>query len=319
MALTHLSIRRCLWLTLALLAACSKDAADKRSPVVDEHGLEWIVLDGGCFVMGADNAYPDEAPRREVCVDSFQIMTTEVTTAQYAAFVTATGYQTRAETGWSADDEFGPGVAMPPGSAVFSVPKTANPATLNWWRYVNGASWQRPAGPDGPQALPDHPVVHVTRTDAEAFARWAGGRLPTEEEWEFAAAGKADGDPRKSPDGANVWQGLFPLANSRRDGYEGTAPVGRFEPNANGLYDMIGNVWEWTASPYTPSHSDADRNRAGPNGLDPAQPGVPVGSVKGGSYLCSTSYCIRFRAPARQAQDLQFGTSHIGFRLVRVP
>jgi sulfatase modifying factor 1 len=167
--------------------------------------------------------------------------------------------------------------------------------------------------------------VHVTRDDAEAYAKWAGGRLPTEAEWEFAARESLDGETLSWLEAehaelsakANVWQGIFPVIDRGDDGYVGIAPVGQYPANPLGLFDMIGNVWEWTDTPYAPSHSERDRDRAATDGLDPSQPGIPVGTIKGGSYLCASNYCRRFRPAARQAQDLAFGTSHIGFRIAR--
>ncbi len=289
--------------------------------------LEWVSLPDGCFVMGADTAYPEEAPAREVCVDGFDMAKTEITNAQFAVFVSATGYVTRAERGWSAADPAGPGIDLPPSSAVFDPSSATVARNLSWWRLVEGANWRRVKGVESVAPRPDLPVVHITRDDAEAYAKWAGGRLPTEAEWEYAARGgsnKAQTNPRsETPDAlmgkANTWQGVFPVINSADDGYEDLAPVGSYPANGFGLHDMIGNAWEWTASPFSPSHTQEAVERAGAKGLDPAQPGVAVGTIKGGSYLCAESYCARFRPAARQAQDLAFGTSHIGFRIVRDP
>ncbi|MEM1106710.1 MAG: SUMF1/EgtB/PvdO family nonheme iron enzyme [Pseudomonadota bacterium] len=290
--------------------------------------IDWVSIQGGCFTMGQARTYAEEAPPHEACVAPFDLARTEVTNAQFRAFVDATGYVTRAERGWQAGDPDGPGAAMPPGSAVFAPPATGPVEALAWWQFLPGASWRQPfgeAGAAGEAARADHPVVHVTRADAEAFAAWAGGRLPSEAEWELAARGGVEGAlmawdaeaDADRPAQANTWQGIFPMVNVRADGFAGTAPVARFPANGFGLFDMVGNVWEWTAGPYTPSHAGADRARAGANGLDPTQPGVPVGTIKGGSFLCAPSYCFRFRPAARQAQDLAFGTSHIGFRIAR--
>ncbi|MEO1594394.1 MAG: SUMF1/EgtB/PvdO family nonheme iron enzyme [Pseudomonadota bacterium] len=274
--------------------------------------LDWVAIPGGCFELGDARGYAEERPAREACVDDFELTRTEVTNVQFARFVAETGYVTRAERGWSAREPGGPGEAIPAGSAVFDAPTSTRPEALNWWRFAEGASWHKPEGADGPDAMPDLPVVHVTRADAEAFARWAGGRLPTEIEWESAAQSTGD-------DGtdANTWQGLFPIADTGRDGHKGLAPVASFDANALGLHDMIGNVWELTATPYAPDHSDDARRIAGTRGFDPAQPADPVIVIKGGSYLCARDFCYRFRAAARQAQNLYTGTSHIGFRLAR--
>ncbi len=301
----------------ALLCGCSQAAAPTEE-------IRWVELAGGCFTIGENPRYPEEQPSREACIDPFEIGSTEVTNAQFAGFVEATGYVTRAERGWREREPLGPGIDMPPGSAVFALPEGGTRHELDWWRMVEGASWRAPNGP-GSQAVPDHPVVHVTREDAEAYATWAGGRLPSEAEWEFAARASPDGsvslwshaEYAAQEDRSNTWQGIFPHHNTNEDTFEGIAPVGSFSANAFGLYDMIGNVWEWTAAPYAPSRSDSDAEIAGATGFDPGQPGTRVGTIKGGSYLCSDNYCARFRPAARQAQDLAFGTSHIGFRIAR--
>jgi len=288
--------------------------------------VQWVQLEGGCFAFGETRIYREEGPVHDVCVSPFEISAHEITHGQFAAFIEATGYLTRAERGWREDEEGAPGAAFAPGSAVFSPPKNPDPRQLNWWRLVEGASWRTPAGPEGGET-PDnsHPVRHVTREDAEAFAQWLGARLPTEEEWEYAARGGFEGELLAWADAeeadltrrANTWQGIFPVVNSEADGFKGIAPVGSYPPNGFGLYDMIGNVWEWTSSPYTPDHSDEARRQAGTGGLDPSQPSVPVGTIKGGSFLCARSYCYRYRPAARQSADLALSTSHIGFRIVR--
>lgn len=305
-------------LALICLAAAPQAAAAPET-------LDWVALPGDCFLMGETRVYPEEAPQHEACVGAFEITQTEVTYAQFSAFIADTGYVTRAERGWQATEPNGPGIDLPPGSAVFQ-PLSNQPARdLNWWRWVDGASWRQPKGPGSETPQPDHPVRHVTRADASAYASWAGGRLPTEAEWEYAARGGLDGTLLAWPEAerearqhkANTWQGLFPVADTADDGFAGLAPVASFPPNGFGLSDMIGNVWEWTETPYAPSHAAGDRALAGERGLDFSQPGIPVGTIKGGSYLCAASYCYRFRPAARQAQDLAYGASHIGFRIVR--
>ncbi|NNU16230.1 formylglycine-generating enzyme family protein [Parvularcula sp. ZS-1/3] len=287
--------------------------------------VDWVALEGGCFTIGAEEGNPEERPQVPACVEPFSISRTEITNAQFTAFVEATGYRTRAERGWKADEPGGPGIAMPPGAAVFAPPSRPSREELDWWRFVEGANWQAPKGPGSSRPSGQLPVIHVTREDAEAYADWAGARLPTEEEWEFAARAAPDGSVMRWTKAeaealnkrANTWQGLFPAIDTGKDGFEGLAPVASFEANAFGLHDMMGNVWEWTATPYAPSHRADDKRVAGRIGFDPNQPGAAVATIKGGSYLCSFSYCARFRPAARQAQNLAYGTSHIGFRIVR--
>ena len=257
--------------------------------------------------MGETRVYPEEGPVHEICVDGFDIARTEITNAQFSEFVDATGYVTRAEKGWRADEDGGPGVDLPKGAAIFDPPEGVRPRNLNWWRWVEDATWRHPNGPGSDAPDPAAPVTHVTLGDAQAFAMWAGARLPSEAEWEYAARGGLEGQVLAWGDAerearshmANTWQGLFPIANTKDDGFEGPAPVGSFPANGFGLHDMIGNVWEWTATPYAPSHAERDRELAGETGLDVSQPGIAVGTIKGGSYLCATSYCYRFRPAAR--------------------
>jgi len=287
--------------------------------------LDWVSLAGGCFEMGETEIYPEEAPVHDACIAPFEITRTEITVAQFREFVSATGYRTRAERGGASPDASDTAEPLPTGGAVFSPRQDSRPRDLNWWRWEAEASWQYPNGLDQGAAIESFPVTQITQADAQAFADWAGGRLPTEAEWEYAARGGLNGtllawdeaERMALHERANTWQGLFPIVNTEADGYAGTAPVGTYPANGFGLYDMIGNVWEWTSTPYAPSHSDRDRDLAGASGLDFAQPGVSVGTIKGGSYLCAQSYCYRFRPAARQAQDLAYGTSHIGFRLAR--
>lgn len=253
--------------------------------------------------MGRSDTYPEEGPPRTVTVKDFWIDRTEVSTARFAAFVKATGYVTVAER--PVDPKEFPeakGDFLKPGGAVFQKPSAAQPLNImSWWSYIPYADWRRPGGPETPPARPEHPVTQVAFADAQAFAEWAGGRIPTEAEWEYAAlaGGQPPANPKATPKGANVWQGFFPLNNTTADGFEGVAPVGCFEPNAFGLYDMIGNVWEWTESLYAP--------------------GSPRFTIKGGSYLCSDNYCRRYRVAARENFEIDFSTAHLGFRIVQDP
>ena len=270
------------------------------------------------FELGANDAYPEEQPALPAAVGSYWIDRHPVTNAQFARFVAATGHVSSAERA-------GPD-GTPPGSAVFERPVGERPGR---WRFVPGADWRHPEGPGSDLAgRAAHPVVQVSVEDALAYARWAGRDLPTEAEWEVAARGGLVGQryawgSEVRPQGrhaANTWQGEFPFENTRADGWVGTSPVGCFRPNGYGLYDMAGNVWQWTTSGYRPGH------RRGPDGLlaevpaseglDPRQPGVPVRVIKGGSHLCAPNYCLRYRPAARQPQAAATGSSHLGFRTV---
>lgn len=281
--------------------------------------------------MGSEIAYPEEAPVRHVTIDGFWIDRYEVTNRQFAEFISATGYVTLAEKPVDAD-QFGlpldqiPTEFLKPGSAVFTPPSKPSEKYADWWRYVPGASWRRPSGPNGPKAKPDFPVVHLALDDMTAYAAWRGGRLPTEAEWEFAAsAGQESG--LEQPSEANTWQGVFPMVNEPRDGFKGLAPVGCYAPNANGLFDMIGNVWETTSDVYANDHSneDAERNlrEPGENPVnDKRQPADDRLVIKGGSYLCAPNYCRRYRSSARTGRDAGLGSSNVGFRLaydIRAP
>jgi len=299
--------------------------------------MAWVPR--GMFRMGCDTAYPEEAPVHRVVVDGFWIDRTPVTNAQFAAFVAATGHVTFAEI--PPDPRDYPG-ALPemlhPGSLVFCKPKEAvhHADWMRWWDFRLGADWRHPNGPDSTvEGLDDHPVVHVAYMDACAYAEWAGKDLPTEAEWEFAARGGRDsamytwGDVMR-PDGrimANTWQGEFPWQNTKEDGWEATSPVGSFPPNGYGLYDMIGNVWEWTLDWYVPRHT-ADAAKAcciphNPRGpaegtSDPSQPEIhiPRKVLKGGSFLCAPNYCRRYRPAARHPEPVDTSTCHVGFRCV---
>jgi formylglycine-generating enzyme required for sulfatase activity len=301
-------------------------------------GMTWIA--GGTFRMGADDAYPEEAPVHRVAVDAFWIDTTPITNRQFAAFVAATGHVTFAEI--PPDPRDYPGAKpemLHPGSLVFR--KSKQPVDLRdwsqWWEFCLGADWRHPQGPGSSlDGLDDHPVVHIAYVDALAYAVWAGKDLPTEAEWEFAARGGLDGakfawGDVMRPGGrimANTWQGEFPRQNTKDDGWEGTSPVGVFPPNGFGLYDMIGNVWEWTKDWYALRHEgDAakacciPRNPRGANesgSFDPAMPNIkiPRKVLKGGSHLCAPNYCRRYRPAARHPEAVDTSTCHIGFRCI---
>lgn len=301
--------------------------------------MEWVP--GGTFLMGSDRHYPEEAPALEAEVGGFWIDRHQVTNAGFAEFVRATGYVTVAERPLDPADYPGaPAENLLPGSMVFSA--TAGPVDLrdygNWWAWVPGASWRAPEGPGSSLAgRDDHPVVHVAHEDAAAYAEWAGKALPSEAEWERAARGGLDGaefvwGDDKLVDGrppANWWQGEFPWQNTRDDGYERTAPVGSFPANGYGLHDMAGNVWEWTDDWFVLDRATAGGCCAPPGprsgtreeSQNPHRPQfrVPRKVVKGGSFLCADNYCMRYRPAARQAQDVDTGMSHIGFRCVVRP
>jgi len=305
-------------------------------------GMVWIP--GGTFRMGSENFYPEEGPVHEVNVDAFWMDSHTVTNEQFASFVKATGYVTVAERPLNPGDYPGaPPENLVPGALVFK--KTRGPVDLsnyvNWWVWMPGASWRHPTGPQSTiDGIEQHPVVHVAYEDAEAYAAWAGKELPTEAEWERAARGGLDsknfvwGDEH-FPDGkamANSWQGEFPWQNLLVDGFEGTSPVGTFPPNGYGLFDMAGNVWEWTSDWYVQSHKgEVCPSCCGPSvnpriaspekSYDPRQPQfrIPRKVVKGGSHLCAPNYCLRYRPAARQPQMIDTGMSHMGFRCIVRP
>ncbi|WP_404333649.1 formylglycine-generating enzyme family protein [Sphingomonas sp. MMS12-HWE2-04] len=293
-------------------------------------------IPGGTFAMGSERFYPEEAPVRRVRVNSFWIDEAPVTNADFARFVAETGHVTSAEIAPDPADYPGmPSELAQPGSAVFE--KTLGPVDIgdpsNWWQFRLGADWRHPLGPGSTiDGIETHPVVHVTASDAEAYAAWAGKRLPSEAEWEFAARGGLEGadyawGDELSPGGqilANTWFGLFPFANQSPHGWQRTSPVRSFPPNGHGLYDMIGNVWEWTADWYAEPKAAAKRKDSccvseNPRGAskhasrDPAS-GFARRVVKGGSHLCAANYCRRYRPAARHPETIDTSTSHIGFR-----
>ncbi len=263
-----------------------------------------VLIQGGKFEMGAGSIYPEEKVTAGIkTVSPFMIDVHEVTNRQFKAFVEATGYATTVEH--KPDPKLHP--ELPPeallsGSAVFR-PSGNVQSGQTWWEFVEGAYWAQPDGPGSNiEGKLDFPVVHISYYDAKAYAEWVGGSLPTETQWEFAARGGLDGEvyawgkgrPSNKVDYANTWQGIFPISNTQKDGFELSAPVGCYEPNGYGLYDMIGNVWEWVENEYE---------------------GENQGRLKGGSFLCADNFCQRFRPAAREAQEKDFSASHIGFRV----
>ena len=299
-------------------------------------GMVWVP--GGTFMMGSNDHYPEEAPAHQVTVDGFWMDQFTVTNAQFSRFVEDTNYVTSAERPPNPRDYPGAKREMlVPASVVFRRPgyKVDLRDAYQWWTYVPGASWRHPLGPGSSlRGLAKHPVVHIAFEDACAYATWSGKGLPTEAEWEFAARGGLDGTTyvwgdEFEPDGqilANTWQGDFPNENLLTDGYEWTAPVGTFPPNGYGLYDMAGNVWEWTIDWYQ-QHNEIEQSCCGsinPRGgvaeksYDPRTPEVkiPRRVMKGGSYLCAPNYCQRYRPAARMAQAVDTSTCHLGFRCI---
>jgi formylglycine-generating enzyme len=302
-----------------------------------------VFIPGGKFQMGSDKFYPEERPVREVTVDGFYIDKFAVTNAEYKIFVDDTGYVTVAERPLNPEDY--PGAKpelLVPGALVFHGTSGAVDLNnyFNWWAWVPGTSWKHPEGP-GSSLLGKlkHPVVHIAYEDAEAYAKWADKELPSEAEWEYAARGGLDGknftwgdeDVQLTKPMANTWQGDFPHKNLLVDKYYGASPVGSFAPNGYGLYDMAGNVWEWTSDWYV-QKLDESANKVksccttyvnprvvSPDmSYDPCQPNIkiPRKVIKGGSHLCAPNYCLRYRPAARQPQMIDSGMSHLGFRCI---
>ncbi len=308
--------------------------------------IDMVAVPGGRFSMGSDDdvGRADEFPRHQVHVDGFWMDATEVTNAQFQVFVEQTGYVTTAERkpDWQAlRQQLPPGTPKPPDSVliasslVFTAPN--QPVSLadysQWWHWVAGANWRHPTGPNSTIAgKADHPVVQVSWDDAVAYATWAGKRLPTEAEWEWAARAQLPnarypwgneavdaGKPK-----ANTWQGQFPVSNTLRDGYYTTAPVRSFAANGYGLYDMAGNVWEWCNDWYQAAYynqlaqNGVIHNPTGPaQSYDPQEPTVPKRVQRGGSFLCNDSYCSSYRSAARMRSSPDTGLSHTGFRCVK--
>ena len=319
--------------------ARSKDAAQVGAPPgVRPKDMVWIP--GGEFLMGSGDFYPEERPVHTVAVDGFWIDEHPVTVAEFRRFVKATGHVTWAERAPDPRDyPDGDPELMVPGSLVFH--ETSGAVDLrdyhNWWSWVPGAQWRHPDGPETTlHGRERHPVTHVAYSDAEAYAAWVGKELPTEAEWEFAARGGLEGrvfvwGDEFAPKGkmmANTWQGEFPWQNLTLDGYQRTSPVKAFPPNGYGLFDMAGNVWEWTSDFFTPRHpGEADHSCCMPMNprvtspemsYEVGGPGEHIARrvTKGGSHLCAPNYCLRYRPAARQGEAVDTSTSHIGFRCV---
>jgi formylglycine-generating enzyme required for sulfatase activity len=322
---------------LVMVAGCKPDAPS---------GM--VYIPGGTFTMGSDHpqSLQQEGPAHEVTIAAFWMDAHEVTNAEFAAFVDATGYKTMAERPVSWEDmqhDVPPGTPKPadslllPGSLVF-LPLPGRDlrsiAYLEWWKWQTGAYWRAPEGPGSSiEGKMDHPVVHIALEDAQAYAQWAGKRLPTEAEWEFAARGGLEGarfawgeeDPLKNPHLANIWQGDFPVANLKSDGFDYTAPVASYPANGYGLHDMAGNVWEWTTDKFDIAYYQQVRaqghchNPAGSDRVnDPSEPYVRDKRViKGGSFLCHVTYCESYRPSARMAADPKSSQMHLGFRCVQ--
>lgn len=291
--------------------ACSRDVAEGARGMRTEacrpvDATARAPVPAGTYTIGGPVRNPEEREDRVVGTEGFRIDVHEVTNAEFAVFVAETGYLTVAErTPDPADHPEIDPQALVAGSAVFGL----SAQTGYWWRFVPGASWRHPRGPgSGIEGLENHPVVHVAFQDALAYAAWAGADLPTEDEWEIAARGGGHGTDFAWGDAfrpggdwrANTWQGAFPVLDRGEDGFAGLAPAGCYPANPFGLHDMIGNVWEWTASPFDATGT--------------------AGTIRGGSFLCSADFCARYRPAARQPQEWDFSASHIGFRtLVREP
>lgn len=341
---------------LAEIESCHGDIPDRFSPsgnastaVIEERdapisheGMVWI--EGGEFTMGStdDRGRKDELPAHRTRVDGFWMDETEVTNAQFAAFVEATGYVTIAEKkpDWEEiKKQLPPGTPRPPDDVLVAASLTFHspnqPISLNnaaqWWEWTPGASWKMPQGPGSSiEGKENYPVVHIAWDDAKAYAKWAGKRLPTEAEWEYAARGGLEDksfpwgdDPvEKSGFMANIWQGDFPVTDKGVDGYKGLAPTKSFPANPYGLYDMAGNVWEWTNDWYREDYyskitDEVSVNPQGPkDSYDPQEPTVPKKVVKGGSFLCNVSYCEGYRVSGKMKSSADTGLEHTGFRCV---
>lgn len=319
------------------LQSTSQDVLDERTPPHPD--MVWI--EGGTFRMGSEDFYPEERPVHKMSVGGFWMDRYSLTNEKFARFVKDTDYVTLAERPLNpADFPGAPIENLAPGSMLFHMTEDAVDLRdyANWWAWVPGTNWQHPKGPASSlEGKEDHPVVHVAYEDVSHYASWAKKQLPSEAEWEFAARGGLDGKAfawgdEDFPGGkamANNWQGEFPWQNLEVDGFAGTSPVGSFPPNGYGLYDMTGNVWEWTGDWYVPSYAGEvvkscctppinPRITSPDKSYDPRQPQfqIPRKVVKGGSHLCAPNYCLRYRPAARQPQMIDTGMSHIGVRFI---
>ncbi|MDG1653571.1 MAG: formylglycine-generating enzyme family protein [Flavobacteriaceae bacterium] len=330
-------------LSALFFSSCGNGETQKNTPIEVKDGM--VLIPAGDFQMGSegDQSRQDESPAHRVSVDAFWMDQTEVTNAQFKAFVDATGYVTTAEKkpNWEElKKELPPDTPKPndsllqAASLVFEA--TSGPVNLNdygaWWRWKPKASWRNPKGKGSTlEGKMDHPVVHISWYDAQAYAAWVGKRLPTEAEWEWAASGGQNGakypwgdEPiTKGPVKANAWEGSFPYQNSLQDQFFYTAPVGSFEPNPFGLFDMAGNVWEWCSDWYDFTYYESFQNKktSNPKGpdapYDPYQPYLRQKVMRGGSFLCNDAYCSGYRVSSRMKSSPDTGLQHTGFRLVK--
>lgn len=335
------------WIGVILVVnACTFSKTDGGHMVNGDLPDGMVYIPAGRYAMGGKSkqANADEYPRHEVGISAFYMDATEVTNRQFMEFVNVTGYQTIAERDidWEKMSKSLPiGTLKPPdslleaGSLVFT--PTSGPIDprdySQWWAWTTGASWKHPEGPESTiEGRMNFPVVHVSWEDAQAYAKWAGKRLPTEAEWEWAAMGGAQDSKfpwgnesvEQAYDKANFWQGLFPFQNHMKDGFYGTAPVMSFSPNGYGLFDMAGNVWEWCQDKYRYDAYRVDNskglvnNPTGPrDSFDPDEPGVVKYAMRGGSFLCNDSYCSGYRTSRRMKSSKDSGFSHTGFRCVK--
>ena len=325
-----------LCIVLMFFISCrTKEENEKQKP----SDMVWVA--SNTFEMGSNDsrAYPPERPAHNVEVNGFWIDETEVTNLQFQEFVDATDYVTVAERALDWDvlkqqlpegAEKPPDSLLVPGSLVFVEPQNpVNPTNPSlWWHWVTGANWKHPEGPESNlDGRWEHPVVHIAFEDAQAYAKWKGKRLPTEAEWELAAQSNISKDPwinDGSKEFANTFQGIFPYYNSQTDGFLKTSPVKSFPGNQIGLYDMIGNVWEWTSDWYNTDYyksidltKTVDNPKGAKSYYDPRELYVPKRVIKGGSFLCATEYCSNYRTSARHGSAIDTGTSNVGFRCAK--